>query len=143
MNQKNESNSRGFTLVELLAVIMIIGLLATIMIINVNAARTKAKDSAVKANINNLREAGELYYSSNNNSYAGFCVTNDCGSGSADWQRLCAATKLQNGNTTVTCNASATAWCASSALVVGASHCADSVGNAKDSVNCGAGTVCP
>lgn len=41
-------NKKGFTLVELLVVIAIIGILSTVAVVNLNSARTKAKEAAAK-----------------------------------------------------------------------------------------------
>lgn len=51
----------GFTLVELLVVIFIIGLLATIVAINVLPAQDTASITTAKANIRNLEQAIETY----------------------------------------------------------------------------------
>ena len=51
----------GFTLVELMVVILIIGLLATVVIINVLPATDKAAATKAKADISTLEEAVELY----------------------------------------------------------------------------------
>lgn len=51
----------GFTIIELLVVIMIIGLLASIIAISVNGSRVKARDARRKADIRQIRIALELY----------------------------------------------------------------------------------
>jgi prepilin-type N-terminal cleavage/methylation domain-containing protein len=56
----------GFTLVELLVVIAIIGILATLLILQLNTARGKARDTKRIGDINQLRTAIELYYDANN-----------------------------------------------------------------------------
>jgi prepilin-type N-terminal cleavage/methylation domain-containing protein len=47
---------KGFTLIELLVVIAIIGILATIIIINVAAARTKAVDSKMMSEMDDANK---------------------------------------------------------------------------------------
>ncbi|MDS1030062.1 prepilin-type N-terminal cleavage/methylation domain-containing protein [Bacillota bacterium LX-D] len=59
-------NSNGFTLLELLVVIVIIGLLASIAIPSFSDAAYKSKNKKVEADIRVLQSAAELYYAENN-----------------------------------------------------------------------------
>jgi prepilin-type N-terminal cleavage/methylation domain-containing protein len=59
------SLSKGFTLVELLVVIAIIGVLSTLLLLQLNVARAKARDAKRVADINQVRSALELYFDDN------------------------------------------------------------------------------
>jgi type II secretion system protein G len=63
-------NSSGFTLVELVMVIIIIGMLAAIVIPNFTAQREQAAVATTQANLESLRTAIALYYA-NEGSYDG------------------------------------------------------------------------
>lgn len=56
------SFKKGFTLIELLVVVSIIGILATLVVANLNAARTRARDTVRKADLKNVQTALRLYY---------------------------------------------------------------------------------
>lgn len=58
---------KGFTLVELLIVIAIIALLATLVIVSLRSAQEKARDAKRVADVKQIQSAAELYYSDNNN----------------------------------------------------------------------------
>lgn len=65
----SKKNSNGFTLIELLVVIAIIGILASVVMGQLNTARDKAADAAIKSNVTNIRGAASLWYD-DYNSYA-------------------------------------------------------------------------
>jgi general secretion pathway protein G len=52
---------RGFTLVELMVVIVILGLLATVVMVNVMPSQDKAMATKAKADIATLEQAMEMY----------------------------------------------------------------------------------
>ena len=58
---KNKRQS-GFSLLELLVVIGIIGLLASIIVVNLTGARKRARDTKRVADIRNIQTANEDYY---------------------------------------------------------------------------------
>jgi len=53
---------KAFTLIELLIVISIIGILATLIMSNLNDARTRARDIKRKTELRSLKQALQLYY---------------------------------------------------------------------------------
>jgi prepilin-type N-terminal cleavage/methylation domain-containing protein len=53
---------RGFTLIELLMVIAIIGILSTIVMVNITSARQKSRDAKRIADIKNIQLSLEQYY---------------------------------------------------------------------------------
>jgi prepilin-type N-terminal cleavage/methylation domain-containing protein len=64
--KKINSTLKAFTLIELLVVIAIIGILSGIVIVNLNSARQKGQDSAIKNQASQIRSAALLYQDDNN-----------------------------------------------------------------------------
>lgn len=62
---KNPERREGFTLVELMVVISIIMILATIVTASFGKAQEKARDGRRQVDLSSLRNALELYYSEN------------------------------------------------------------------------------
>jgi prepilin-type N-terminal cleavage/methylation domain-containing protein len=83
---------KGFTIVELLIVIVVIGILAAITMVAYNGIQTRAKDSQRKSDIALITKALEYYYEINRQYPAGSgsSVINNAWSTTADasWQNL-------------------------------------------------------
>ena len=64
--KQNKKGEEGFTLIELIVVIAILGFLLAIAIPRYNTARAKAAVNASAANLKNLANAMELYVTEHN-----------------------------------------------------------------------------
>ncbi len=62
---------KAFTLIELLVVVSLIGILATLVLANLNSARERARDAQRKSDLRNIQTALRLYY----NDKAGYPLT--------------------------------------------------------------------
>lgn len=55
-------NQRGFSLIELIVVVTIIGILASIALVNVRTAQRKAREAALRENLFQMRKAIDNFY---------------------------------------------------------------------------------
>jgi prepilin-type N-terminal cleavage/methylation domain-containing protein len=59
-------NNRGFTLMEVLMYVIIVGILASIVMSSIRIARESGNDSAIKADLNNIRTEASNFFDTNN-----------------------------------------------------------------------------
>lgn len=57
--------NKGFTLIELLMVIAIVGLLSSIVLIQLNNTRLKAVDARIKTELSTIRRFAAIYFDTN------------------------------------------------------------------------------
>jgi general secretion pathway protein G len=68
---------RGFTLIELIVVVAIIGILASVVLAMLTNAKKKGEDSAIKTQLTTLGSEAEIYALNNGNSYNNLFTNND------------------------------------------------------------------
>lgn len=127
---------KGFTLIELLVVIAIIGILASIVLVSLGGARTKAKDAAIKANMDSMRLAAEIYYT-DNLTYTTATTTD----GYVQAKAAADAVDPDPDGDKWTVNFSADAYCIARALPGGGDWCVDSVGAVEFATTTGCDSV--
>ena len=73
----------GFTIVELLIVVVVIAILAAITIVAYTGIQTRARDSSRDVAVKSIRNALEMYKNDNNDTYPNACGTVNTGCSSA------------------------------------------------------------
>jgi prepilin-type N-terminal cleavage/methylation domain-containing protein len=69
VQRKRHDGEGGFTLVELLVVIVVLGVLSAIVVFSVGGINNKSKSAACNSDVASVQSAEEAYYAQNN-SYA-------------------------------------------------------------------------
>lgn len=64
--RKRHEGEGGFTLVELLVVIVVLGVLAAIVVFSVGGINNKSKSAACNSDVSSVQTAEEAYYAQNN-----------------------------------------------------------------------------
>jgi len=72
-------NQSGFTLIEMLIVIIILGILAMVIIPQISVSTGDAKVNTLRTNLSTVRNAIELYYHQHDQTYPGAKKTNGDG----------------------------------------------------------------
>jgi type II secretion system protein G len=62
MPAKKFKKNQGFTLLELLVVISILGILTALLLVNFQSARVRSRDAARKTDLNQIKNALQIYY---------------------------------------------------------------------------------
>lgn len=92
----------AFTLIELLAVIAIIGLLAAVTLFTVSSARGSGRDAAVQQSLNSARSQAENYATGNATAYNGVCTAAQIDNGLADILTSALSSSGASGSITTT-----------------------------------------
>ncbi len=147
MNKKS-----GFTLIEVLTVIMIIAILASIILVSLDTARERARDVTIQNQVGQLRSLAEALYSFDTH-YEDLkeAVTDRTTSDGMKIDRIETEIKKMNndGEFKVEFETNSRAYCAYAQLARDSEQafCVDSTGNAKTlplttiAVNCAGGTA--
>ena len=69
MSLSTQSRNRGFSLIELVVVVVIIGIIAAIAIPRMSRGAAGASDSSLIADLAQLRNSIDLFYTENNNAF--------------------------------------------------------------------------
>lgn len=118
------NKSKGFTIIELIVVIAIIAVLASIVLVNVTQYIDKAKDAAIKSDIASIALG------------MGACYAEELSYATCTIEAALSADIASRGGTLVTTATPTTAYCASSTLVSGGSICVDSTGVTSEDEVC-------
>ena len=141
--------TQGFTLIELLVVIAIIGILSSVVLVSLNSARNKGKESRVIASVQQIRTLAETAY--NGSDYLGILssantvTTNGAGISATDPAaiQLVADVASQGGRIFAITNTGATQYAIFGSLVASTSNTAYFCISSNGSTQPASGTSTP
>ena len=118
----------GFTLVEMVVVIAIIGILTAVVLTAVGSARVKARDARIISDMNQIRSFAEIKYT-NANSYTGLNCSLDAPAGIL---AVCDDIDVQNGGNgddpVINISTDGFSYCAEGQLNDTTYYCVDNAG---------------
>lgn len=123
-------SQRGFTLVELMVIVAIIGLFSTVALTSLSGSRHKGNDAAIKTQLREIQKSAEIYALYNGNKFG---VADDCKTGmfaSVKIKPLFDALKSANLETGALCVSTNVGYAVQSQLISDSSKywCVDSTG---------------
>jgi type II secretory pathway pseudopilin PulG len=128
-----KKSGAGFTLVEIMVIVAITALIATIILASMGESRKEAKDAAIKTSLAEIRKTGELLYHETA-SYVGVCDPSPVGdntlSDSGDFGQIEDYIEKQGG--IVFCREEEEAYAVISTLNRSDCWCIDSLGDARE-----------
>jgi prepilin-type N-terminal cleavage/methylation domain-containing protein len=140
--EKSKSKVGGFTMIEVLVVILIVGILISVILVGMGNSKDSARDAAVKSGLREVRNAAELY-NDVNGTYEGVCDDLDTTlSDNGNFGRIKAYVMENNGaGGVVGCKDAVKEYAAISSLNLGGCWCVDYQGAARE-IDPGAGNTC-
>lgn len=116
-------NQKGFTIVELIVVIAIIAVLATIVLVNVTQYISKGRDASIKGNMNTILTNAAVHWDTNSSFTTPAFLT------SATYTGPVSAIEDADGTVTQGFRSSGSSWCMYVTLTDGATtYCIDGTG---------------
>ncbi len=135
-----KENKKGFTLIEVLTVIMIIAILASIVLVSLERARQRARDATIQTQLSQLRSLAETVYTFQDG-YEGLEEMKDGTHSDADKYERIRSEILEMGgddiSTTLRFGDNNNHYCAYSSLVTDEDRifCVDSLGIATEGIS--------